>query len=143
MKATILIGTSGSGKSTWARSQCAKVVSADNYFTGPDGVYRFDPRDLGKAHGACLNAYVDALRAGKDVIVDNTNTTLIEIAPYMALALATEGCEVEVRVFQIDPKVCASRNSHGVSMQTIEAMQARIIATLSNWPPFWPIPRIG
>lgn len=52
---TILRGAPGSGKTTWALAnrQTSTLCSADHYFTGPDGVYRFDASKIGLAHAAC------------------------------------------------------------------------------------------
>jgi hypothetical protein len=48
-------GLPGAGKSTYVAtlSPGAVVCSADSYFVGPDGAYRFDPAKLGQAHEAC------------------------------------------------------------------------------------------
>lgn len=135
MKATILIGVSGSGKSTFAKSLGIKVVSADDYFM-IDGRYEFDVNKLAEAHAYCLKQYVELCQSGKDVIVDNTNTSLVEIAPYVALGQAYG--EVECIFIDADWKLAAKRNSHGVGYQTIERMGERILEMRRSWPSFWP-----
>jgi len=142
MKTTILCGIPGSGKtfSTQAGDTPTPIVSADHYFIF-NGEYRFDPSKLGEAHGQCLRYFIARVRAGEDVIVDNTNTGVAEIAPYMSIALAY-GAEVEVKVFLADPEVCAKRNTHGVPLKACQGMHARLLATLEAYPPFWAKPTI-
>lgn len=139
---TILVGVPGSGKSHHTESLTgAVVVSADHYFVElGGGTYAFDPRKLGEAHGQCLRRYTEALQQGaSQVVVDNTNTTLLEMAPYVSLALAY-GYGVEIVRVTCDPAVAAARNTHGVPEGAIAAMHARIEATFqTGLPPFWPV----
>ena len=144
MKVVILCGASGSGKSTWASKHHpdAIVVSADHYFIGGDGVYRFDPSKLGAAFGACHRAFTEYIQTGTApvVVVDNTNTTLVEIAPFVAVARAY-GIEPEIRAWVGSPPEHAlTRNTHGVPAETVTAMWDCLGATVANWPPFWPKP---
>lgn len=88
MLVKILSGISGSGKSTYARRHRGVIVSADDYFVR-DGAYRFNPARLSSAHATCFARYLGALDDGHPlVIVDNTNTTAVEIAPYVLAAQA-------------------------------------------------------
>lgn len=143
MKIVILCGPSGSGKSTWASNLSgAETFSADHHFVGDDGVYRFNPAELPVAHGACLRGFTEAVRTGGagTVVVDNTNTTLTEIAPYVAVARAY-GVEPEVRVWCGEaPAHALTRNSHGVPPEAVKAMWGRMNDTFTNWPRFWPAP---
>lgn len=141
MKVVILRGIPGSGKSTLAKklvadalkadSCFAKICSADNFFVDADGVYRFDARKLGEAHGACLRKFTNHLEwccldDKKDlIVVDNTNTTAMEMAPYAALALAF-GAELEVITVNCDPSIAAARNTHGVPADKVRAMFDRL-----------------
>lgn len=90
----ILRGPSGCGKTTFAKTiNGAKICSADHFFTKDDGTYEFDPSKLGEAHAACLRKYVDAILLrvkGRQfpIIVDNTNLTDTELAPYVRIAQA-------------------------------------------------------
>lgn len=93
----ILRGPSGCGKSTWAKERYKKgasICSADEYFTRVDGSYHFDPSELGQAHGKCLRRYIDVVKQVYelgdefDIIVDNTNITDAELAPYVRIAEA-------------------------------------------------------
>lgn len=138
MRMFILVGAPGSGKTTWAATQVGGVIcSADHFFTAADGTYRFDPAGLGYAHSFCFRDAVEAVQDKcRVVVVDNTNTTLVEIAPYVALGRAY-GYEVIPLVFSGTYK-----NVHGVSDQQVLAARARIADTLNAWPRFWPEPCI-
>lgn len=67
MRVTILRGLPGAGKSTWTQSHCpgAVVISADDFFVGRDGLYRFNPGRIFAAHAACQLAAVAALMADR------------------------------------------------------------------------------
>lgn len=136
----ILIGPSGCGKSTYAKQiphvGWRSIVSADSYFTDDRGAYRFDPNLLSNAHGMCLRNFTNSIQYPEShtIVVDNTNTTLIEIAPYYALAKAYNA-EVEFVFFDANPVVCAQRNTHGVSEAAIRGMCERIAKL--EFPPFW------
>lgn len=135
----ILVGPSGSGKSTWAANQtAATVVSADHFFEMRGG-YRFDPAKLGEAHAQCMLRFVEAMvrgvgRSDEMVIVDNTNTTPIEVAPYYAVAKAFR-CRVVIRRFNGDHE-----NRHGVPPNAVEAQRARI--RRFEIPPFWDVVQV-
>lgn len=138
-----MVGVPGSGKSryTLGLAEDTVIVSADQFFIEEGGgVYAFDPSKLGRAHGQCLRRYTEALQRGeRHVVVDNTNTTLLEIAPYVSLALAY-GCEVEIVRVICDPAVAAARNSHGVPERAVRAMHESIEATFAaGLPPFWTV----
>jgi predicted kinase len=137
-KVFILVGVSGSGKSTVARELGGVSVSADHYFTDADGNYNFDPSKLSDAHAACLRqflAHVQMRRA--QVVVDNTNTTVAEIAPYAAIALAY-GFELEILFVPCDPEVAHARNTHGVPLAGVQAQAKRIYSLRDSLPPWWP-----
>lgn len=69
-----------------------------------------------------------------DVVVDNTNTTVAEIAPYAALALAY-GHELEIVTLDCDPAIGAKRNTHGVPLAACNAMHLRLADR--QLPPWW------
>jgi predicted kinase len=167
VKVTILRGVSGSGKSTWAKAHDTTqttVVSADQYFMrywplhnpnanyaelvhgdDPPEVleYRFDPAKQGEAHAQCLRRFIDELLVSSDhlrlqhLIVDNTNTTLVEIAPYIAVARAY-GAEVRVLEFRVLPADAARRNVHGVPWEVIEKQSHNLYTSSLQWPAYWP-----
>jgi len=149
----VLRGISGAGKSTLARRLFdsvgggedtfhAAIVSADQYFTDDGGTYRFDPSLLGEAHGSCLRAFVTLLDSLGDehdnalIIVDNTNTSLVEAAPYMALA-AAYGAEALLVTLDVPIFDAYQRNVHGVSANSIDAQFWRLHADAKSIPPFW------
>lgn len=138
----ILMGASGSGKSTHAKTLGLVSFSADRFFM-QHGEYRFDPAQLGTAHARCFCGAIEEVRyesgshSPKDVVIDNTNATIAEIAPYVALAQAY-GYDVEFRVFDEFPY----QNIHGVPEATVAAQRARLQKTLLEWPPYWPAPRM-
>lgn len=133
-------GTSGSGKSTYIRTHfpLATVVSADHFFMR-DGEYRFDASKLGEAHGQCLREFVNYLLQRLEpnpLVVDNTNTTTTELAPYAALALAYK-YDLEVVTLECDPEVAAARNTHGVPLASVRRMAENITRSQSHIPKYW------
>lgn len=102
-------------------------------------IYRFDPAELSLAHGACFRKVIEVMSGEYSdhvidiVVVDNTNTTVAEIAPYM-LAASAYGYEAEI--VTLDGTIggdstrylcqCAERNKHGVSVTTIDQQYKRI-----------------
>jgi len=136
-KAIILIGPSGSGKSTYAKKIGHATVSADDYFMR-DGKYCFDARKLSEAHGECLKRFMYLVMGGCDVIVDNTNATIAEVAPYIAIAQAY-GFDVIVKVMPVESiETLTVRNVHGVPKVTIIGQFARIGKLIDEWPRHWP-----
>jgi tRNA uridine 5-carbamoylmethylation protein Kti12 len=148
-KVLILQGIPGSGKSHLAKKYVAQemakdglvtVVSADYFFyqLGGGKKYAFDVRRLGEAHGACFREFIKAVQRGVDslVIVDNTNTTANEIAPYV-LGGESYGYDVEIVRVLCDPEVAAARNLHGVPLATIHKMAQKINAF--DPQPWWKV----
>lgn len=152
MKVIIMQGASGSGKSTYVSKIEGRtnVCSADHFFM-VDGEYKFDPTKLGEAHASCMRDFLFALETavqyqnaaldcGDDdygidaVIVDNTNTTQVEMAPYVAVA-AAYGFPVEIVRCVAPAAVCAKRNTHGVPVGACEAM----IKRMQDPAPFWDV----
>ena len=139
------------------------ICSADSFFV-VDGEYKFNPSQLPAAHAKCLRDFVSWVQdagvgkvrkvtilrgipgSGKstyiqghavgDVVVDNTSTTVAEIAPYAALALAY-GAELEIVTLDVAPEVAAARNVHGVPLDGCKRMAARIREENNRLPPWW------
>lgn len=141
MKVIILSGIPGAGKTSYIKTipGCVDTVSADSFFVGVDGVYRFDPAKLPTAHARCLRKFTGIVTghfaSSVDcLVVDNTNTTVAEIAPYYALAEAF-GHEVEIVTIHCAPAIGAKRNVHGVSLKACQDMRGRIMTR--NLPRWW------
>ena len=149
-KMTIERGASGSGKSTHAKSLGTKsydpfagvqIISADDFFMRR-GVYNFDPSLLGEAHSSCIRKAVAGIMRRADLVIDNTNCRVSEIAPYYALGEAY-GYEVEIICHMPNPitydgltvKRLADRSKHGVPSSTIENMLHTINS--EQLPPWW------
>lgn len=144
LQVIILSGVSGSGKDTYIKRYQIEnpnvktfVVSADHFFI-KDGDYVFDPSKLEEAHGACMRNFIQHVRNFIEedgvVFVNNTNTTIEEIAPYYAIARAY-GAEVQLITLSVLPHIAAKRNVHGVPEKAIVAMHNRIQAR--KIPYFW------
>ncbi len=142
MKVFILRGLPGSGKSSWATRQIIErktsvaVVSADTYHyvqqpPREDGtlvtpVYQFKQENAGAAHNRCLLDFLQAIKEGwQIVIVDNTNLSAWEIAPYYRLA-ESFACDVEIVHHVCSVATSIARNTHSVPVATIEKMAARV-----------------
>jgi predicted kinase len=138
MKVIVCRGISGSGKSSYISKNYpnATVCSADHFFMH-DGEYKFNPSNLNLAHRTCMRKFVlhctDSNYNCDTLVVDNTNLTLAEIAPYIQVALAM-GHEVEIIRLSCPAAEAAQRNKHGVPFGTVEAMLRRF----ENLPAYWP-----
>lgn len=136
----ILQGLPGSGKTTYAESFITRpgvgsvsIVSTDLFFTDPKiGTYNFDPNLLGKAHAACKRQFIEELlwfyKLPPDdpvgdayLIVDNTNSTPLEVAPYYEMALAF-GAETRIEYIISEVDASAERNVHGVPLAAIQKL---------------------
>jgi len=150
----ILSGIPGSGKSSYVKRYIdaglvtrSSVCSADDYFM-KSGKYVFNPSKLGVAHAECLRKFIEACQSyennmlggyyitggGIAAIVDNTNTSVLEIGPYYSVAKAYD-LDVTLVTLKCDPSVCAARNTHGVPLVGCERMAAAIASR--SIPPYW------
>lgn len=116
-KLIICRGISGSGKSTWARNQNAVVVSRDDLrvllFNGDDQDYyhRPDLRDCESLVTKIEHATIrEALRAGNDVISDNTGIQWKFVKAIANIGYA-ENAEVELKVFDVPLLIALERNA--------------------------------
>jgi hypothetical protein len=160
MNIKIMRGPSGAGKSTYIHNHWdewgkkVKVVSADRFFINIDGDYVFDPKNLGTAHAWCLRNFANALSEWVDysqdaeypddtvLVVDNTNLSAVEVAPYYQLAVAY-GIPVEIIDIYYDPDTYPNRNTHGVPVAKVKQMFDRGNRELRNFPPYWKITHIN
>lgn len=132
----VLRGLPGSGKTTAARALAhshhrtgasAIVCSADEYFVGEDGEYRFDSEKLSNAHAVCRATFERAIAARVPlVIVDNTSTRKREWRRYAVAAREAGYIVLVARTWpHPDPADAAERNVHGVPEEVIRRMEAR------------------
>ena len=153
----ILRGVSGSGKSTFAKQYIealhkrtpvsgGQIFSSDDYWTldGGDYTKNFDITKLGQAHAWNLRrfiTYLDVLEIASGhscstLIIDNTNTTVAEIAPYYAVAEAY-GREARIITIDTNPSVAFDRNTHGVPKTAHDAQVERFYAAMETFPKHW------
>lgn len=141
MKIVIMRGLPGAGKDTYLQSRYAGqsmlVCSADDYhMVGKE--YKFDPRKVGSAHDQCLEKFLHAALNQYltwDVLaVSNTNTTLIELAPYMRVATALR-IEYTIVYLLCGLGTSMKRNVHDVPPNTILGMYRNLITEIV--PPYW------
>lgn len=140
----ILRGVPGAGKSTiaqqiiadaHAKGENAVAFSSDDYFTTPAGEYRFDSAQLPQAHANCFRQFLEFLRGKTGIaIVDNTNTRIFEMSPYV-LAGKAYGFEIKIIRLVCDPKVAAARTFRGATSQMVREMNDRMEAIPSFYPP--------
>lgn len=143
MQVIIMRGIPGSGKSTWIKQNLIEagqdwfIVSADHYHM-IGGVYRYDPKNAGNAHAQCLRKFTEYLKRNEGcsggIIVDNTNTTAWEIAPYYALALAFQ-CDVKIVRVHCPLETALPRSIHDVPATRVWQMYQNIVT--EKLPPHW------
>lgn len=139
-KVYILCGPSGCGKSTLAEKLGGLVLSTDDYHYNSSGTYVFQPDQLGKFHAQNLHRFIEECNAGNPcIIVDNTNITNLERAPYYSVAKAF-GYDVTITLFNPrsldwrDHQALALRNKHGVPLAAIRRQCEKFEAEI---PLFW------
>ena len=124
MKKLMLIrGLPGTGKSTRAKllisiGEFHAHFEADMFFER-DGKYAFNASRLPAAHQWCQKSAMDALLAGKNVVVSNTFTTAEEMFPYFAIAEEV-GAKVEIVTLLKE-----FGSIHAVPESTMERMRRR------------------
>jgi len=144
MQVRIYRGIPGSGKSTAVQRYIdespdpTKVVSADHFFM-KDGVYQFDPLLIGQAHAWCFRHYLELITNTIDhpfqnIVVDNTNISAYEMAPYIQAASAYNiACEIITVYCPLEKAL--GRNVHGVPPHLVMSMYRRLL--IEDLPPFW------
>jgi predicted ABC-type ATPase len=136
----IMRGIPGAGKSTFVKNNLLAyepwVCSADDYFMN-DGKYEFVAIDLKEAHAQCFRQAIEACdnHPTDNVVIDNTNISAVEIAPYIALANAYDRKPLIVTL-EVDPFVAAQRCVHGVKAEKIGEMHYRLMK--HDLPKYWP-----
>ena len=118
----LLRGLPGSGKSTFAKYLSKmygfKIVEADQYMM-ENGVYKFDPKKLGWAHGQCKEAVRQYIQEDECIVVSNTNTQRWEMQPYIDMATAAYYIVKEHTLHT------NFGNIHGVPEEKVEIMRKR------------------
>lgn len=148
-KVVIMSGISGSGKSTYTakllQSTQGVEVSADHYFTTlgkfrDGGGYHFDAALLSEAHADCFRRFITYLQATTPfacIVVDNTNLSSEEIAPYylgaQAFGYSPEIITLRANSHQFGEMM--SRNVHNVGYQAIVNQFAKL--NRRQMPPWW------
>jgi adenylate kinase family enzyme len=132
----ILRGLPGSGKSTIAHnlaeeSGCSivHICSADDYFVDKFGNYRFNHRELSRAHNACMTKFLKLLIARAPFIaIDNTHIEQWEYENYI-LAAALAGYKVQIKEIichdESSVEKFCKRNQHGVPLDKCIEMWRR------------------
>lgn len=134
MRLILLRGISGSGKSTFIERFLpdAYVCSADHFFIN-EGVYQFNRRQLGIAHKVCQDKFKQALKDRVPLIViDNTNTMLKEMTPYVKPA-KRQGYRIECVRLNTPLEIAHGRNTHGVPFAAVRAMIGRMVDVPKEW----------
>jgi predicted kinase len=148
----IMRGCSGSGKSTYVKNNFPKatVLSTDDFWLDAEGKYNFDPKKAGEAHAWNLRRFVDFVKywyevqedevddckADVTVVVDNTNTTVAELAPYAAVAGAF-GFNVEIITIDVTTDIAHPRNVHSVPQPVVHGQRRNLVANNGYIPKWW------
>jgi predicted kinase len=143
----ILQGIPGSGKSTLAKKIRKKVQGNNQIFSADDGMmfqgkYLFQPEKLGRCHQECFRSFLAYLEDTdldfntSVAIIDNTNTSNLEIAPYMAAAQAY-GRRCYIVSLNAPAGRAILRQIHGVPTSKIYSMHQRIQNSKKNMPAYW------
>lgn len=124
MKELILLrGLPGSGKSTLAKTLGGLHIEADMYFVNSEtGEYKFNARDLPRAHNWCNDVVIHWMEENEEkIVVSNTFTQEWEMAEYFKLA--------ENYGYKVFSLIVENRhggvNEHGVPKEKLEQMKDR------------------
>jgi predicted kinase len=128
----LIRGLPGTGKSTSAKALVAGGVAdvhleTDQYFVGPDGVYKWDVAKIKEAHQWCFDSARKALAAGKNVVVSNVFSLASYLDPYIEAAMAV-GAEI-----QVVHMVRKGQNVHNVPQATLDKMAAEFENLGGEW----------
>lgn len=123
-------------------------VSADEYFINSEKEYCFDPLKIGAAHALCFRMFISQFNWNTTsvyaklnennhlIVVDNTNLSATEIAPYVQTAEAYNYSH-EIWNIHCDPKIAFARQTHGVPADKYEMMVRQFYGQMNNFPPYW------
>ena len=143
MKVLLMRGISNSGKSTFVSGLKGNkiVCSADDYHV-QDGKYHFLQENAQAAHKDCFLRFLRVVSAPKEnyadedfLIVDNTNYTVLELAPYVRLAEAFGHSLTIVRLYVPFEIACQRNNGHNVPSDVIWRQYQNI--QTERLPSYW------
>ncbi len=147
----LMRGLPGSGKSTWIRNNwkfreyAVLALCADDYLM-IDGKYQYTPQAIIKAHDDIFRRTIIELMPPdsfgvpiqrskyEDIVIDNTGTQLINLAPYIQLA-ASFNVPYEIVYLMCDVETSIRRNTHNVPPNVIIQMNRNLLTEVI--PPFW------
>jgi tRNA uridine 5-carbamoylmethylation protein Kti12 len=150
VKIYIVSGLPGSGKTRHTLSLAvydSPVICSTDDYTMRNGPEKFNSADLPEGHRLCFEKYIETIHDAvinkfrvKAIIVDNTNLTAAEIAPYVAYAGVFKIQPTILRV-HARPEVAFKRQTHGVPFDTFCSM-------VTNWNkrdvmPWWQVVDVG
>ncbi len=80
----IIRGVPGSGKTTMAKRDFPshKLIEADQFFIGENGIYEYDRSKIKEAHKWCQKTALESLKRGENIVVANTFIKIWEMQPY-------------------------------------------------------------
>ena len=143
MKVLLMRGISCSGKSTFVSGLKGNkiVCSADDYHV-QDGKYNFRQENAQAAHRDCFLRFLRVVSTPTDrysdedfLIVDNTNTTVLELAPYVRLAETFGFSLTIVRLYVPFEIACQRNNGHHVPSDVIWRQYQNILT--ERLPSYW------
>lgn len=149
MQVIILMGVPGAGKSTWIRGtpefqqKNFYICNSDRFLYDENGSYKWTPERQSRAHRDCLREYVQVIVNSyynnyETIFVDNTNITLAELAPYVAVAQAFDVPVKIVHIEAADPERAWERNQHNVPSDVHCGMAWKLLETLRQLPSWFP-----
>lgn len=139
----IMRGLPGAGKSFYVDALKMDemkpfVCSADfTHYVGQ--VYHYQAKNATLAHKKCFFDFISGCQLGKPlIIVDNTNTDPVEIAPYVKVGEHYD-YDVEILWIKTPIEVAIQRQRHGVPFQTMIHFAQNLMKPL---PGFWTVREI-
>nr|XP_018900656.1 PREDICTED: NEDD4-binding protein 2 [Bemisia tabaci] len=133
------------------------IFSADDFFINANGVYNFNPENLGQAHQTTQAKVLNALKAGiTPVIIDNTNTQTWEMKIYASMAISW-GYYLEVLEpltrWKWDAKMLTRKSTHNIPLFKVRDMLERyerditgeklLELTSASYPPLLTPPQLA